>query len=117
MTPDTFNRVLQKLAKWRTVFASWQCGTRADTDGEINAIKDHREVTILLRAEVNALTALLVAKGVFTEEGFRNAVGLEADNLDRDYRARFPGFRTSEVGVHMDLPAAADTMKRLHFPK
>jgi len=55
---------LNKFAKWRTWFASWQLGTRSDHDGECSAVKDHREVTMLLRAEVNALTKVLIDKGV-----------------------------------------------------
>lgn len=46
---------LNKLAKWRSVFAGWQLGTRLKEDPECQAVKDHREVTILLRAEVSAL--------------------------------------------------------------
>lgn len=57
------NRILQKLCKWRSVFAGWQLGTRPDTDAECQAVRDHREVTMLMRAELSALTALLIEKG------------------------------------------------------
>lgn len=109
--------VLNKLAKWRNVFASWQLGTRLDTDGECRAVKDHRELTILLRAEVSALTGLLIKKGLFTEAQWDTALADEAGMLDRDYEARFPGFSTSQDGVHMHLPEAGDTMRRLGFPQ
>jgi hypothetical protein len=113
---STFD-ALNKLAKWRTVFASWQLGTRSDTDGECRAVKDHREVTILLRAEVTALTGLLIKKGLITAEQLDAAVQDEAGMLDRDYENKFPGFSTSQSGIHMQNPEALETIRRLGFPQ
>ena len=109
--------VLNKLAKWRNVFASWQLGTRSKTDGECRAVKDHREVTILMRAEVSALTGLLMKKGIITELQFEAALVSEAGQLDHDYEHKFPGFSTGLDGVHMQLPQAAETMRRMGFPQ
>lgn len=109
--------VLNKLCKWRNVFASWQLGTRLDADGECRAVKDHRELTILLRAEVSALTGLLIKKGVITQAGFEAALVSEAGQLDQDYERKFPGFSVSQDGVHMQLPEAGETMRRLGFPQ
>ncbi len=103
--------ILNKLTKWRGVFAGWQLGTRANTDPECQAVRDHREITILLRVEVNALTALLVDKGYFTEAEFTAAVGRDAEELDKDYERRFPGISTSQDGVILKMPEAAQTMK------
>jgi len=108
--------VLNKLCKWRNVYASWQLGTRSREDGECRAVKDHREVTILLRAEVSALTGLLIEKGFITAGQFEAAVVSEAGQLDHDYEQKFPGFSTSLAGVHMQMPQAADTMRSMGFP-
>lgn len=105
------NRVLQKLCKWRGVFAGWQLGTRPDTDPECQAVRDHREVTMLLRAEVSALTSLLIEKGVFTAGEVGPAVAIEAQFLDKAYEKKFPGISTSDVGVELKLPEALETMK------
>jgi hypothetical protein len=104
---------LNRLCKWRTVFAGWQLGTRAKGDPESDAVRDHREVTILLRAEVTALTGLLVSKGVFTGEEFAAALGDEADQLNADYERRFPGITTSAAGVHLNTAVMQEhnTMK------
>ena len=51
---------LNRLCKWRAIFAGWQLGTRAKGDPESDAVRDHREVTILLRAEASAMTGLLL---------------------------------------------------------
>lgn len=113
---DRLNAALQKLTKWRSVFAGWQLGTRADTDGECRAVRDHREITILLRAEFTALTGLLLAKGVITPEELAGAVEAEAELLDADYERRFPGFKSTPAGMEIDAKQGAETMKRLGFP-
>ncbi len=59
-------RALNRLAKWRNHFAGWQLGTRMRGDAEYEAVRDHREVTILLRAEQSAMAGLLLRKGVIT---------------------------------------------------
>lgn len=107
----TLDQALQKLAKWRSVFAGWQLGTRMADDPECQAVKDHREATLIMRVEVNALTALLVSKGVFSVEELSNQIREEAIELDMRMEKCFPGITTSESGVHYDTKVAAETMK------
>jgi hypothetical protein len=107
---------LDKLAKWRKFFASWQLGTVPAHDGRFKAVADHREITILVRAELSALTGLLLRKGVFTEQEWRDALELEAKQLDHDYEERFPGWRSLPEGLSMKLPEAAETMRKMGFP-
>jgi hypothetical protein len=105
------NAALNKLAKWRSVLAGWQLGTRAKGDPECDAVRDHREVTIMLRAEVSALTALLVEKGIFTPEEFQQALIDEAQQLEKDYERHFPGIRSTDIGMQFDVKEASETMK------
>lgn len=114
--PDRLFLVMNKLTKWRNVFASWQLGTRSREDGECRAVKDHREITISLRAEMNALVGLLLKKGVITEEGWTASLISEAGQLDKDFEEKFPGFSTTQEGISMDVQRAADTMRKLGFP-
>lgn len=107
---------LERLGKWRQVFASWQLGTRSAEDGECRAVRDHREVTIMLRAEVSALTHLLIERRVFTLEEFTVALEAEAILLDEDYSQKFPGYRSTPEGMAMDLSVATQTMRDLGFP-
>src|SRR5258707_10424244 len=58
---------LNRLTKWRTHYAGWQLGTRAKGDPESDAVRDHRELTMLLRVELTALTGLLMRKGVIAQ--------------------------------------------------
>jgi hypothetical protein len=108
---DVLMQLLNKLGKWRSVFAGWQLGTRSDKDEVCKAVKDHREVTILLRAEVSALAGLLMQKGVFTLDEWCDALSNEARALDKDFERKFPGITTSDDGVHFDLARARETMK------
>lgn len=105
------SRVANRLAKWRSVFAGWQLGTRLDSDPECQAVRDHREVSILMRAEINALTKCCLDAGVFTERAFTEQLIVECDLLSDDYAKRFPGMTTTDDGIAYELPLAAETMK------
>lgn len=102
---------LERLGKWRAVFAGWQLGTRPKGDPECDAVRDHREVTMMLRAEVNTLTRLCVEAGVFSPDAFTAELGDEADRLNDDYAAKFPGVEATEHGIAIvDVAKAAQTM-------
>ena len=101
--PLPTEELLNKVCKWRSLFAGWQLGTRSDTDPEAAAVRDQRELLILLRVEVTALTRLLLDADVFTSEQLNAAFGSEARNLDRDYERRFPGVTATPHGLTFDL--------------
>jgi len=109
-------RALNRVAKWRAWFAGWQLGTRPKGDPECDAVRDHREVTIMLRAEVNALTGILIEKGVFTAEEYEDALIKEAALLEEDFERSYPGVTATEVGLQM-TPQAAETMARMNFKR
>jgi len=100
---------LNRLGKWRTVFAGWQLGTRAKGDPESDALRHHREATMLLRADVNALTAMLIKKGVFTAAEYTEQVQDEARHLCSEYERRFPGFKATDDGLSINTAIARDT--------
>lgn len=102
-TSEQLRAVLNKLAKWRSLLAGWQLGTRPDNDPECRAVRDHREATLLLRAEMNALIDLLMKSDVFSERDWIDALHDEAVQMDKDLEKRFPGASTSELGLHFDL--------------
>lgn len=102
---------LNKLTKWRVVFTGWQLGTRVKGDPEADAVRDHREATILLRAEISALVNLLVEKKIISWEEWSAALQTDAELLDKRYEQRFPGFKTSQYGVDIDVRLAQETTK------
>lgn len=99
------DRALNILAKWRVLFTGWQLGTRPKGDPEGDAVRDHREVTILLRAESSALAAVLVEKGVITPDEWLAALQREAELLNAAYERKFPGVTASETGLTIDKRA------------
>lgn len=116
MSDETLIAALDKLAKWRKFFASWQLGTMSAQDGRYKAVAHHRELSILLRAELSALTGLLIRKGLFTQQEYQDALEAEAKRLDHDYEENYPGWRSVPDGMSMKLPEAAETMRKLGFP-
>lgn len=111
----SLQKTLNLLGKWRTIFASWQLGTRSDTDPECAAVKDHRELTMLLRVEVNALSQLMVEKKIFTRQEFEKALENEAIALMKGYEYRFPGAKATEYGMSIDIQKATPWLSK--FPK
>lgn len=113
MVDDLLARVDQaanRLAKWRSAFAGWQLGTRPLQDPECQAVRDHREVTMMLRAEMNALSNLLVSKGVITSEEWLEALEREYTLLATVYEEKFPGMEATDYGLKVDPLNAAKTM-------
>lgn len=106
-------RALHRLTRWRTVFAGWQLGTRTDTDPEAQAVRDHVESRLIVRAELTALVRLSIEAGRFTQEQYENAVAVEADLLCEALADRFPGFWVDQDAGHLmiDPKIAAETSK------
>lgn len=102
---------LNRLAKWRMVFAGWQLGTRAKGDPECDAVSDHREATLIHRVEITALSRLLIEKGVITTDEYSKVIDLEANELSAMLAKRFPGFNATDTGMDMNVVLAQDTMQ------
>lgn len=105
------DRWLNRICKWRSILAGWQLGTRLKGDPECDAVRDHRELTLLLRVEVNALTGLLLKKGVFTQEEWQLQLVEECKALEESYQKRFPGMKSSDEGMDIDVKLANETTK------
>lgn len=108
---DLFKEALNRLCKWRMVFASWQLGTREKSDPECQAVRDHREATILLRVEVTALSRLLYEKGIVTQDDLYRTFAEEAEHLNLMFEQRFPGIKATNDGIVLSFPEARETMK------
>lgn len=92
-------KALNRLAKWRTVFAGWQLGTRPKGDPECDAVVDQRELLIILRAELSALTGALVKKGVITATEYNQSLLEETERLDAAYEEKFKGACSEDYGI------------------
>lgn len=111
MSEQSMRAALERLCKWRTILTGWQLGTRQKGDPESDAVRDHREVSILLRAEVSALLKVLIDKGVCTQAEFQDVLEGEAKALDAMYEEKFPGFKSTSQGMEIDVERAKETTK------
>lgn len=107
-------KALEILTKWRRPLMNWQLGSRPKGDPEADAVVDHREATLLLRAECSALANLLVQKGVFTATEFMAQLDVEAELLSKAMEGQFPGFKADESGIQVDAQKAQATLQLLH---
>jgi hypothetical protein len=102
---------LNRLAKWRTLLAGWQLGTRTDTDPEAAAVRDQREALLLLRCEVTTLVGLLLEAGIFTTDQLNEGLIHEAGLMETDLERRYPGVRATDNGLTMDIPVVRGWMR------
>lgn len=105
-TPNIYRDAIERVCKWRTLFVGWQLGTRVKGDPEGDAVRDHRETTILLRLEVTALTRLLIERCGIPLEEIQRVMAEEAEHLNAAYEKRFPGVTASDSGLRITRDAA-----------
>lgn len=103
---------LNRLGKWRSALTGRILGTRAKGDPESDGFRDLFDKLLLLRAEVTAITGLLLEKGVFTDLEFLVKLEEEAKYLTEAYEKQFPGFRATDYGLDIDIAQASQTMRK-----
>ena len=111
MSSEKYMGAMNRLAKWRGLFTGWQLGTRPKGDPESDAVRDHREATLIQRCEITALTGLLIKKGIITAEQYQAACIDEAGQLCEDMEKRFPGVRATDHGLTIDPSRVQGWMK------
>lgn len=104
------DKALNRVAKWRSHLAGWQLGTRLRGDAESEAVRDHREATIMLRVDTSALMGMLIEKGVITQDELDDALIRSANHLNTLMERRFPGVTAHDYGLEIK-PEAAGHMK------
>jgi hypothetical protein len=109
-------KALNRLCKWRTVLAGWHLGTKMKFEPGVPAMRDLQDNRLIVRVELTALTYLLFEKGIITKAEWEAAVEREADELDKMYRRKFPGYTATDTGITIDPELAQETNRRLSFP-
>lgn len=94
-------RALNLLAKWRSLFAGWQLGTRPLTDP--------------VCAELTALALVLLDKKIITVQEWERYLERAADDLSSTLATRFPGVTANDHGLHIDPLEAQVWMADLHW--
>jgi len=110
------NKAMNKLCKWRSVFVGWMIGSKHQSEPGVQAYRDAVDFRLAARVELNALSTLLIEKGVFTREEFTAQVTIEAELYDKTLENLFPGYRTTDQGITIDPKIAVETNRRMGFP-
>ena len=111
-----YARLMNRVVQWKEILANWELGTKDDTDGTYRAVQDAREGDIRRSVKLEALTELLLARGLIRpEELIEKQIEL-AVRLDQAYEAKFPGAKATRDGIEIDDDVYAETKTRLGFP-
>lgn len=97
---------LNVLAKWRTVFAGRILGTQPKDNGPVAGYRDLFEKLLIQRAELTALSKVLMDKGVCSHDEYCRAVAWAAEDLSKALADAFPGYEATSYGIRMDARAA-----------
>lgn len=104
-------RQANRLAKWRAVYTGRIAGTRTADDPVAIGYRDLFEKVLLMRAELNAVTSLLLDAGLINPEYADRAFGREYEQLADALADVFPGMTATDEGINLHLPDAAEAMK------
>lgn len=107
---------LNRLAKWRTVYAGWALGTTTAAHGPTKAAKDAAEAKLIMRVEITAISRLLIEKGIFTQDELMTTVTNECEHMQDALERKFPGMKATDRGIDMDIEKSLTTMQDLGFP-
>lgn len=112
-----YERTLNRLCRWRTVFTGWFIGTKAKEAPGVQAWRDLADTRLIQRVEMNATLALLLDKGIITVDELKSQIVIECDAYQKELEAKFPGHVAIEDGIRINGPLALETYKRLGFPE
>lgn len=92
-------------------------GTVMGTNGSYKAHISLLERSFFLRAEMNAVSAILRAKGLVTEDELMRVMELEYEHLFNELAKEWPEVRFTEGGFRIvDVPAFAARSAREGWP-
>lgn len=101
--------IINRLAKWRQVYA--MMATMGNATAFERYVRDVGEKLLIQRAELSALSGLLIQKGVFTQLELTAQVEVECEALMQLLEGAFPGFKSSDEGLSIETAAALLTMQ------
>ena len=93
------------------------CKDAADLEPNnvLEGVRAHRMTTLVLRAEMNALVAVLIKDGTVTMEQVQQAMLDEIALAESDMEHRFPGAKATDFGMRL-TPQFQNTVNLYKFP-
>lgn len=102
-TLDDIHRLGMRLRQYARYSLGRILGTVPITSGRYKYHIDHQERSLFMRADLNALTGLLVKKGVFTEQEWNEAWTKEAEQYCEDLARQWPEIQVAHNGRSFQL--------------
>ena len=113
---EYYAKLMNRVVQWKEILANWELGTKDDTDGTYRAVQDARDGDIRRGVKLEALTELLLSRGVIRpEELIEKQIEL-AVRFDKSMEDKFPGAKATDDGIEVDEDVYAATKSRLGFP-
>lgn len=117
MLKDLVEHAMRRARQIGRITAGRLFGTIPNTSGKYIAIMDLEERAIYCRAEMNAVAALLIKKGLITSEEFQAQLAEELNHLADSYQAKIPEVLFTPIGMTVtDVKAFAERAKREGWP-
>jgi hypothetical protein len=109
---EAYQRALNRLNHWGMLLTGRIAGTLRADDPRSKGYRDLFQKFLIQRAEVNAITAILLEKGITTREDLTKRITDEATHLDQLHEQQYPGVRSTDSGLDFyDLPKVQTWMK------
>jgi hypothetical protein len=111
-----YAKLMKRVVHWKEVLATWQLGTRDANNGTYQALQDLHENLIRKQVQLDAVTEILVCRGIFSPEDLLEKQIELAVRLDQNMETKFPGVKTTDSGLDVDPEVYQKTKNRLNFP-
>lgn len=113
---DYYTKLMKRVVQWKEVLATWQLGTRDANNGTCQALQDLHESLLRKQVKLDAVTEILVRRGILSPEALLEKQIELAVRLDQSMETKFPGVKTTDVGLDIDPEVYQETKDRLNFP-
>ena len=111
-------RLLSKLRQYARFSVGRITGTTTAESGAYKQLLTAEEARLFHRVDINALTGLLIKKGVFTEEEWTDALIEEAKLKDKELAEEWPDITVASDGrsYTINLAKFQERCAREHWP-
>lgn len=109
-------RACNRLRSWRFILTRRVLGSRLASDPQAAGFNALFAEVLTQRAMLNALKVACLARGVFGEDRYEEALQREAELLDAAHADAFPGARSTELGIEI-VDAAAFARTTAGWPR
>lgn len=97
----TVERACNRLRSWRFLLTRRVLGPRLSSDPQAAGFNALFAEVLTQRAMLNAMKTACLARGVFGEDRYDEALQSAAEAIDAAFADTFPGARSTELGIQV----------------